>query len=220
MANRTIHRPARPLSKKHQAALKHQRNGARRRLWLIALKIWPAFLVLAIAAVLIYAYRGAQTRNTGPVSDMVSQTAPDFVLPTLDGAEISLADFRGKKNVLLFFNEGYGCDPCWQQALKLQEDMDKFAAMDTEVFAVMVDPADVLRKEASRWGLTELPILVDESTKVSKSYNALGGMHADKPNHTFILISREGLLVWDADYPSMRANPEAVIQQVRDLVER
>src|SRR3990170_3934642 len=55
MANRTIHRPARPLSKKHQAALKHQRNGARRRLWLIALKIWPAVLVVAMGGVLIYA---------------------------------------------------------------------------------------------------------------------------------------------------------------------
>jgi peroxiredoxin Q/BCP len=173
--------------------------------------------VVGFAAILVLAYRGSMA-NSRPAADMSTRPAPDFTLPLLSGGEVSLADFKGTKSVLLFFNEGYGCAPCWQQAVELQDDMDALLAMGTEVFAVMVDPPNLLKSEASRWGLRKLPILVDENRKVSKSFDALGGMHADKPNHTFVLISSDGRIVWDADYPSMRADSEAVVQQVRALV--
>ncbi len=34
---------------------------------------------------------------------MVGRSAPDFALPDENGQEISLRDFRAKKNVVLFF---------------------------------------------------------------------------------------------------------------------
>jgi peroxiredoxin Q/BCP len=174
--------------------------------------------VVVLAAVLVYAYRQSTSAGAPAPGDMVTKPAPEFSLPKLGGGEVTLSSFYGKRNVLVFFNEGYGCAPCWQQAVELQEDIATFAAMETEVFAVMVDPPDLLKAEASRWGLGALPILVDESRKVSKSYDALGGMHADKPNHTFVLISADGRVLWDADYPSMRVSREAVVQQVRTLL--
>ena len=33
--------------------------------------------------------------------------APDFTLADLDGKEISLSDYEGKKHVLLVFNRGF-----------------------------------------------------------------------------------------------------------------
>jgi peroxiredoxin len=90
--------------------------------------------------------------------------------------------------------------------------------MDTEVFAVMVDPPSLLSREAPRWGLQAIPILVDQSTSVSKSYDALGGMHANKPDHKFVLINKDGLILWAADYPSMWVDRQVVIRQVQSLV--
>ena len=37
----------------------------------------------------------------------IDKEAPDFTLTTFDGEEISLIDFRGKKNILLVFNRGF-----------------------------------------------------------------------------------------------------------------
>jgi peroxiredoxin len=37
----------------------------------------------------------------------VGSMAPDFSLPAGDGTEIKLADFRSKKNVVLFFVREY-----------------------------------------------------------------------------------------------------------------
>jgi peroxiredoxin (alkyl hydroperoxide reductase subunit C) len=37
----------------------------------------------------------------------LNQTAPDFSLPDYRGKVVSLADFRGRKNVLLVFNRTF-----------------------------------------------------------------------------------------------------------------
>lgn len=37
----------------------------------------------------------------------LNQTAPDFTLADYTGNPVRLADFRGKKNVLLVFNRGF-----------------------------------------------------------------------------------------------------------------
>ena len=173
--------------------------------------------VVAVAAVIILAFRAVGGREGGPSPEnLMSREAPGFSLSTLDGRQVSLSDFRGEKNVLLFFNEGYGCAPCWQQAEALEGDLDAFSALDTEVFAIMVDAPDLLEQEASRWGIT-LPILVDSDTSVSQDYDALGGMHANKPNHTFVLVDKTGVVRWSEDYPSMQADNESVLQQIQAL---
>ena len=38
---------------------------------------------------------------------MVNTPAPEFTLKDLNGNEVSLSDFRGKKNVLIVFNRGF-----------------------------------------------------------------------------------------------------------------
>lgn len=37
----------------------------------------------------------------------LNKPAPDFTLPDLDGKDVSLSDFKGKKNVVLVFNRGF-----------------------------------------------------------------------------------------------------------------
>jgi peroxiredoxin len=209
-----------PLSKKEAAARERDRRQARRRLWKGAQKFGLVFGIAALAVILVYSYQAAGANRASSSPDLVSKTAPEFTLTSLDGRQVSLSEFSGKKNVLLFFNEGYGCAPCWQQTAALQEDLDSFKAMDTEVFAVMVDPPALLSREAPRWGLRALPILVDQSTSVSKSYDALGGMHANKPDHKFVLISKDGLILWAADYPSMWVDRQVVVKQVQTLLQQ
>jgi len=209
---------SKPIGRRAAAVRERERRHFRRRVWGVARRVGMVFAVAALAALLVYAYR-ASSAKPGASPDMLSKPAPDFTLSTSDGREVKLADFQGKKNVLLFFNEGVGCDPCWQQTAALQQDLDTFAAMDTEVYAVMVDAPGLIKQEAPRWRLKSLPILVDESRRVSRSYDALGGMHPDKPDHKFVLIGKNGLILWAADYPSMWVDEEVVVRQVRSLVQ-
>lgn len=176
---------------------------------------------ITIAFVAVAAFLMAQSRNAahsnGGGAQAMSGAAPDFTLPSVGGKKISLASYRGEKNVLLFFNEGYGCGPCWQQSQEIQKRMSELSAVDTEYLVIMVDPPGLLSSEIKRWGLT-MPILTDVDRTVSREYNTLGfGMHADKPNHTFVFIDKAGEIRWWEDYASMRAPTGEVIQKVQAL---
>lgn len=127
--------------------------------------------------------------------------AADFTLPSTTGGTITLSDFRGKSKVLLYFMEGVGCDPCFQQSRDIQNEYDKFKAMDMELLTITVDPLDALRKIAGEFGIT-LPILADEDLKVSSIYDALkDSMHpGSRPGHTFVLVDKNGNIVWRKAY--------------------
>ena len=45
----------------------------------------------------------------------VGEPAPSFRLPTAQGAEIGLEDFRGNKNVVVWFTKGMACPFCRSQ---------------------------------------------------------------------------------------------------------
>ena len=75
----------------------------------------PAFIALlfvALAVGLIFLYRDRdgsppQPSLPSPAGEATDLgLAPTFSLPAVDGSIVSLEEFRGRKNVLLFVNEG------------------------------------------------------------------------------------------------------------------
>jgi peroxiredoxin len=119
---------------------------------------------------------------------MIGKQAPDFQLNTLDGSIVSLADFRGKKKVVLGFWASW-CGPCrielpvmrrfYQSthkdaanyeflAISMDEDRDAaeiVAKHDKLPFPVLMDTAG---KTAGRYKVDAIPTLlvVDENGKV------------------------------------------------------
>src|SRR6266480_6583971 len=72
---------------------------------------WPAWLALGLSSLLLVAgawfnFVVAQVPVT-PTALRVGERPPDFTLPDAAGRQVSLADFRGKKPVVLVFYRGY-----------------------------------------------------------------------------------------------------------------
>ncbi len=192
------------------------RRSASRRAWRATVFWLGAGLVfIAVAAFLILLARSGSSDAGG--EGAMSGQAPSFTLPRLNGDPVTLSAYRGERNVLLFFNEGYGCPPCWQQARELQEAQAALDATETELLVVIVDPPDLARQEVQRWGLT-VPVLLDEDGEVSRAYKALGfGMHANKPNHTFVFVDVAGEVRWWKDYASMYAPTDQILSRLEAL---
>jgi cytochrome oxidase Cu insertion factor (SCO1/SenC/PrrC family) len=65
-------------------------------------------LLLAFSRVAVLAPTGSKEEVPTDLDRVrVGQPAPDFTLEDSDGKNISLADYRGKKNVVLVFYRGY-----------------------------------------------------------------------------------------------------------------
>jgi len=69
--------------------------------------------------------------------------------------------------------------------------------------SIMVDPLDALTQEVSSREIATI-VATDEDRSVSKAYDALGdSMHpGKKPGHTFVLVDKDGQMIWRWDWPS------------------
>lgn len=127
--------------------------------------------------------------------------APAFTLPATAGSTVSLSDFRGKQ-VLLFFQEGLGCEGCWTQLKDIQSNLSAFTGIGVDtVVTITTNPLPALKQKVADERLT-LPVLSDESFAASRAYNATayGMMSGSADGHTFILVGPDGRIRWRADY--------------------
>lgn len=133
----------------------------------------------------------------------VGTPAPVFRLPRLDGGELSLADYQGRK-VLLVFSDPH-CGPCNQLAPQLEE----FHRRAPEVQLVMVSRGDTEdnRAKATEHGLT-FPIVLQKQWEISRAY----AMFATPIGY---LIDEDGVIAADVAVgmePILALLPSAAIQ--------
>lgn len=89
--------------------------------------------ILAVCAVVTVAWVGRE--NYQPV--ITGAEAPDFTYPGLDGAPVSLSDYRGK--VVLVNVWATWCPPCIEEMPSMQRLYSEIDSEDFEILAVSVD---------------------------------------------------------------------------------
>jgi peroxiredoxin len=184
------------------AARREQRSGGARA-WVVA-----AVVVLLVLGGL-YALHQSSTSSAGMAdpgrydvgSPGPGEEAPDFTLRGTNGQEVTLSDFRGE-NVLLYFHEGLGCQPCWDQIRDLEAATPQLedAGVDRLV-SITSAPQDLLVQKMDDDDLESLA-LADPKLAVIEAYeaNQYGMMGDSTAGHSFILVNGEGGIVWRADY--------------------
>lgn len=99
--------------------------------------------------------------------------APLFSLLDQNGKKVSLKEFRGKSNVLVYFYPKAMTPGCTVQACGLRDVKAELAASDTVVLAISPDPVARLAKFSERDGLN-FTLLSDEDHSVADKYGAWG----------------------------------------------
>jgi len=111
--------------------------------------------------------------------------APDFRLPRLDESELSLADFRGERVLLVFSDPD--CGPCDELAPQLQA--IHLQRPELQVLVVSRRDVEANRTKAAALGLT-FPIVLQKQWEVSLQY----AMFATPVGY---LIDEQGILASD-----------------------
>lgn len=91
--------------------------------------------------------------------------APAFTLPRVDGGELSLADFAGRRVLLVFSDPD--CGPCDLLAPKLERLSRQAPAVD--VVMVSRGDADRNRRKVAEHGLT-FPVVLQKQWQLSRQY--------------------------------------------------
>lgn len=137
-----------------------------------------------------------QVGSPGP-----GEMAPPIRLDSTEGGRFDLAAHRGKR-VLLYFQEGVMCDPCWQQIIGIEPNIGEFRDLGIDqIVSVTTDPADILKRAKAHYRIST-PVLSDPDLSVSRAYdtNSYGMMGGTHNGHSFIVVGPDGRIEWRADY--------------------
>lgn len=129
------------------------------------------------------------------------QQAPPIVLLSTAGGNFDLASLKGK-TLLLYFQEGIGCQSCWDQMREIEANRQEFAAVGIDEFITITsDSLDLTTRKIAQDGISG-PVLADIDLAVSKTYDTNSyGMMGDSTNgHSFIVVGSDGIIRWRADY--------------------
>jgi peroxiredoxin Q/BCP len=98
------------------------------------------------------------------------QNAPLFSSPNQDNKLINLADYKGSKNVILYFYPKDDTPGCTIEANQFTQLAEDFAALDTVVIGVSKDSCESHQAFIQKFGLN-LELLADTSGQVCDSYD-------------------------------------------------
>lgn len=103
----------------------------------------------------------------------VGQKAPDFDVVASNGTRLKLAEFAGKRNVVLYFYPGDFTPVCTKETCMFRDAYDELAGGDTEVIGVSVDSDASHRKFADEHKL-QFSLVSDPDKTLAKRYEATG----------------------------------------------
>ena len=141
----------------------------------------------------------------------IGSLAPDFKLVATNGQFISLTDFRGKSNVIVFFIRETTCPQCKTHVTQLGKMYDQFREANTEVIVILGEDVNKSKEYADSINLP-FPILADPDRAVYTLYEL---------EKYFLLFQRTASLVVDKSglvrYLKRTTAPNVWLQESREL---
>ena len=118
--------------------------------------------------------------------------APDFSLPDASGRMVGLADFRGKKPVVLYFYPKDDTPGCTKEACSFRDQYEDFTTAGAEVMGVSSDSGESHRKFAEKYRLP-FTLLSDRDGQVRKRYGVPATLGLLPGRVTFV-IDKDGVV--------------------------
>lgn len=129
-------------------------------------------LRLAVATLLVLAALPARAWPQPEARAVVGGAAAPFQLTTLDGAAVSLEQYRGRPLVINFFASW--CDPCRDEMPLFNELAGRADARGYRVLGVAVEDSRAAVTQFARAAGIAFPIALDTNSRVKRAYRIFG----------------------------------------------
>ena len=146
----------------------------------------------------------------------VGSPAPAVNLPSNDGRQVSLNDYKGKWVVLYFYPKDF-TSGCTLEAQNFQRDLAKYQNASAIILGVSVDNAESHKNFCAKEGLN-FKLLADTDAKVSEAYGSVKDYDGKKMSarNTFI-INPEGKIARVFTGVKPQTHSEEVLQALAEL---
>jgi len=126
------------------------------------------------------------------LSVKVGDKAPDFALPSQIGDNVTLSEYFGKKNVVLYFYPKDETPGCTKEACTFRDSYEELTSLGAEVLGVSGQSVESHKSFATHYGLPFL-LLSDKDNRVRKLYGVPSSMGLIPGRVTYI-IDKQGVV--------------------------
>lgn len=160
-------------------------------------------------------------RNTAMAAIKVGNLAPIFTLLDQNGDKVSLKDYRGKSNVVLYFYPKAMTPGCTLQACGLRDTKKQMAKLDTVAIGISPDPFKRLAKFEEKHDLN-FTLLSDEDHGITDKYGVWGlkkfmGKEFMGVIRSTFIIDKNGRLAHIMDKVRTKTHHEDVMEILKTL---
>ncbi len=140
----------------------------------------------------------------------VGERAPNFTLPSQMGDNVTLSEYFGKKNIVLYFYPQDESRGCTKEACKFRDSYDIFTDLNAEVIGVSSQSVESHKSFASHHGLPFI-LLSDPRNEVRRLYDVPATLGIIPGRVTFI-IDKKGIVryVFSSQFQPEKHIDEAV----------
>lgn len=156
---------------------------------------------------------GSEKEEMGKVN--IGDMAPEFELKDKDKNLVKLSDFRGEKNVVVYFYPKDETPGCTAQACSFRDSYDDFKEAGAEVIGISSDGSGSHEGFASNHKL-QFILLSDLTGKVRKAYGAYD-MFGMIPGRVTFVINKEGKVIHKFD---SQLSPTKHIKESLDILQK
>src|SRR5437773_3538921 len=144
----------------------------------------------------------------------VGDKAPRIQGKDQNGKTVKLADYAGKKNVLLYFYPKDDTQGCTKEACGLRDRMSDLEKDNVQVLGVSFDNGESHQKFISKYNLN-FPLLADTDGKIADTYGVRMTGKSMARRVSF-LIGRDGKIAHITDNPKADVH----LAEMKDAVEK
>lgn len=150
--------------------------------------------------------QGAAVKGKVQIGDQ----APDFTLTSAAGEQVSLKDFVGEKNIVLYFYPADNTSGCTAEACAFRDNYEAFKDAGAEVIGISFNSKASHQQFASKHRLPFI-LLSDPHGKVRKLYGA-GSFLGIIPGRVTYIIDKQGIVrhIFINQFQATQHIPEAL----------
>lgn len=151
--------------------------------------------------------------TTSAVNLQPGDPAPYFSAESTDGSQISLDQFKGKSNVVLYFYPEDMTGGCTVEAHHFRDDKAKYDQANTAILGVSLD--DRAKHEAfTKKDNLNFPLLVDSDAAICNAYGVPIDWEHRQPYRWSFLIDKAGKIVQAYRNVDARIHSEEILRDI------
>lgn len=148
----------------------------------------------------------------------IGEIAPDFTLNNQDGNPVSLSDFHGKSNVVLFFYPKDFSPGCTAQACSFRDNYEDFTDMDAVVIGVSSDSVESHKRFLDKH-LLPFTLLSDPKGKIRSLYGSTKAFGLLPGRYTFIIDKSRVIRHIFTSETNMKKHVDEALRILREIMD-